>query len=112
MGADTKANMWGGGAPEAGDLRLLEDGSESGGALVSDVVAPNTASEGQDGNGERVRVSMWALTQKRTLRGAAAHLSEVIFVSLRAAASAEAPSSPMPLYAILQARGRMGTVRE
>ena len=46
------------GLPQGGDLRLLEDGSESGGALVSDVVASNTASEGQDGNGERVRVSM------------------------------------------------------
>ena len=29
MGADTKGNtLWGGGAPEVGDLRLLEDGGE------------------------------------------------------------------------------------
>ena len=44
--------------------------------------------------------------------GAAAHLSLVILVSLRTAASAEAPSAPMSLRAILQAMGRMGTVRE
>ena len=42
------------------DLRLLEDGGERGGALDSDVVAPETAGEGQDGNGERVGVSMGA----------------------------------------------------
>ena len=53
----------------------------------------------------------WALTQKRTLWGGGA-LQVVICVSLRTAASAEAPSSPMSLPQILQARGRMGTVRE
>ena len=47
----------GGGAPQGGNLRLIEDGSERGGALVSDLVAPNTASEGQDGNGESTRVN-------------------------------------------------------
>ena len=36
----------------------------------------------------------------------------VICVSLRTAARAEAPSSPMSLPPILQARDRMGTVRE
>ena len=47
MGADTKANtLRGGGLPEGGDLRLLEDGSERGGALVSNVVAFDTVSEG------------------------------------------------------------------
>jgi len=50
-----KRTLWGCGLPQGGDLRLLEDGSESGGALVSDAVIPDTASEGQDGNGERVR---------------------------------------------------------
>ena len=34
-----------------------------------------------------------------------AHLSSVIFVSLRMAASAEAPSAPMPLPKSLRARG-------
>ena len=43
MGADTKANTRGGGALEGGDLRLLEDSSEHGGALNSDVVAKETA---------------------------------------------------------------------
>ena len=42
------------------DLRLLEDGSERGNALDSDVVLPETASDGQDRNGERVGVSMGA----------------------------------------------------
>ena len=56
----------GGGALQLLDLRLLEDGGERGGALGSDVVAPETASEGQDGNGERVDVSMGADTRANT----------------------------------------------
>ena len=47
-GADTKA----GGALEDGDHSLLEDGCERGGALVSDDIARDTASNGQDGKGE------------------------------------------------------------
>ena len=43
MGIDTKKQtLWGGGAPQVGDLRLLEDGSERGGALVSDLVVVET----------------------------------------------------------------------
>ena len=49
MGADTKANTWGGGALEVGDLRLLEDGSERRGALGSYAVDSEAASKGQDG---------------------------------------------------------------
>ena len=56
----------GGGALEVRDLRLLEDGSECGGALVSDVVAPETASMGEVG-AARDQARQWALTQKRTL---------------------------------------------
>ena len=41
--------LCGGGALEVGDLRLVEDGSQRGGALVCDVVVFETASEGQDG---------------------------------------------------------------
>ena len=41
--------LWGGGALEGGDLRLLEDGSEREGALVSDVVVPDTARDGCGG---------------------------------------------------------------
>ena len=49
-GADTKANTPGaGGALELGDLRLLQDGGECSGALGSDVIAEETASEGWDG---------------------------------------------------------------
>ena len=47
-GADTRT-LWGGGAPKPLDLRILEDGGECSGALVSNVVASDTASEGQDG---------------------------------------------------------------
>ena len=39
----------GGGALEVGDLGLLEDGGERGGALGSDAVMFETVSEGQDG---------------------------------------------------------------
>ena len=49
------------------DLRLLEDGSERGGALGSDVVETETASDGQNGNSERVGVSMGADTKANTL---------------------------------------------
>ena len=52
-----------------------------------------------------------ALTQANAL-GAAAHSSCWICVFLRTAVSAEAPSAPMWLPLRLQARGRMGTVRE
>ena len=41
-----KSKHSGGGAPQVGDLRLLEDGSERSGALGSDLVAFETASEG------------------------------------------------------------------
>ena len=41
-----KRTLWGGGALEIGDLRLLEDGSERSDALVSDAIASETASEG------------------------------------------------------------------
>ena len=54
MGVDrNKANTLGRGIPQVGDLRLLEDGSECSGALVSDLVAVETAGEGRSGNGER-----------------------------------------------------------
>eukprot|EP00964_Phaeocystis_antarctica_P115281 scaffold79253_cov51-Phaeocystis_antarctica.AAC.3 len=58
------------------------------------------------GRGGKVfaNVSAGADTKANTLE-AAAHLRLVIFVSLRTAASAEAPSSPMLLPARLQARG-------
>ena len=82
------------------DLRLVEDGSERSDALASDVVASETASEGQDGNSERVGVSMGADTKANTL-AAAAHFRLMICVSLRMAASTEAPSAPMSFNARL-----------
>jgi hypothetical protein len=55
-----KRTLWGGGALQVGDLRLLEDGCERGGTLISDAVASETASEEWGGDGERVGVSMGA----------------------------------------------------
>ena len=52
-----KRTLSGGGALEVGDLRLLENGSERGGALVSDPIGPKTARDGWDGDGERVGMS-------------------------------------------------------
>ena len=50
MGIDTKANAWepvrGRSALEVGDVCLFKDGSERGGALVSDVVVKETARDG------------------------------------------------------------------
>ena len=42
-----KRTLRGGGAPERGDLRLLEDSSECRGALGSNIVGSETASEGR-----------------------------------------------------------------
>ena len=54
MGADKKARtIGGGGALELRDYRLFKDCSNCRGALVSDVVGPETASEGCRGDGER-----------------------------------------------------------
>ena len=88
-GADTNANtLWGGGALEVGDPRLLEDGGERGGALVerlqcrsfvlaaqgerqgalvSDVVASEPVNERWSGDGERSGVSRGADTKANTL---------------------------------------------
>ena len=62
MGADSaqKQTLWGSSALEMGDHRLLEAGSERGGALVSDQVVSETASEEQSRDGERSGVSMGA----------------------------------------------------
>ena len=50
-GAGTKGVLWGGGGPQGGNLRLLEAGSERGGALVSDIVQIDTANKGQSVDG-------------------------------------------------------------
>ena len=77
-GAD-KASNRGGGALEVGDHRLLEHGSERKGALVSDVVDSETASEGWDGDGERLGVSMGADTWEfRALGGLLEHLQHQV----------------------------------
>ena len=47
-------------------MRLVEDCSKRGGALVSDVVGPETASEGWRGDGERVSMSTGADTKANT----------------------------------------------
>ena len=44
-----KANARGGSALQVRDLRLLEDGGERRGALVSDVILSETVSEGRRG---------------------------------------------------------------
>ena len=52
-----KSEHSGGGALQLSDLRLLEDGGERGGTLVSDAVDPQTVSEEQSGDRERSGVS-------------------------------------------------------
>ena len=81
----------GGGALEVRDLRLLEDGSECGGALVSDVVPPETAKHGRGrGTSERPGVSTGADTKANT--GGVAHSSKVTALSLSASHSLVMPS--------------------
>eukprot|EP00964_Phaeocystis_antarctica_P012328 scaffold6809_cov56-Phaeocystis_antarctica.AAC.2 len=108
-GAEAGQTFGGGGALEVGDLRLLESGSERGGALVSDLILSETVSEWWRGDvvREQASVSTGADTKVNT-SGAAAHLRLVIFVSLRTAASTVAPSALMWLRPRLRARDRMG----
>ena len=77
-----------------GDHRLLEDGGERRGALGSDAVVSETVRARGGVGMVRVGVSMGIDTKANTL-GRSAHLRWVICVSLRMAASTEAPSSPM-----------------
>ena len=62
-----KRTLRGGGALQFLDLRLFEDAGEHGGAFVSNVVVRDTASDEQDGDGERVGVSTGADTNASTL---------------------------------------------
>ena len=62
-----KRTLLGGGAPQGGNLCLLEDGSERGGALVSDLVAADTAGEERSVDGEKAVVSRGADTKANTL---------------------------------------------
>ena len=89
--AGTKGILWGGGAPQGGNLCLLEDGCERGGALVSDAVAADTAGEGQGGSGERACVSMGA-DRKANTWGVVAHSNEVTALPLSPSHSAMMPS--------------------
>ena len=103
-GVDTKASPLGRRCtPQVGDLRLLEDGGERGGAVNSDRVASETASEEQSGDGERSGVSMGPLTRKRTLgsrfeRRAAYSSDRRVKLPLRPSAIAAPPSGPRSLY--------------
>ena len=87
-----KRTLRGGGALQLLDLRLFEDGGERGGALVSNVVGRDTASDGQDGNGKRVGVSTGADIKANTL-GRQAHSSEVTALPLSASHSLVMPSA-------------------
>ena len=99
MGADSarKRTLWGSSALEMGDHRLLEDGSERGGALVSDVVVEETVSEGWDRDGERVSMSRGS--DRKAKARPKAHLSEVTELPLSPSHSLVMPSvvySPLP----------------
>jgi hypothetical protein len=112
-GADSarKRTLWGSSALEMGDHRLLEDGSERRGALVSDVVAFETARGGGWGWRESIGVSMGVdRGNERCVRGA--RLRVVICESFSTAAIALPPSTPMLLMARLRMRSRAEIVRD
>ena len=73
--------------------------------LDGEVVLLETVKRGTESGEVRKQVCQGALTRKRTY-GAAAHLSLVIFVSLRMAAIAVAPFSPTSLPERLPSEGR------
>ena len=80
---------------------------ESGCSLGAKFIPRETASTGAE-VGDEVSVGIDTKANTR----AAAHSRLVICVSLRMAASAEAPLSPMSLFWRLRARGGVGMVRE
>ena len=111
-GVGRKANTRGGGALERGHGAPLEPLAQFGDAVggVGALAFPIEAADliaGQAAKVGSVAVSMGADT-KANISGVAAHLSSVIFVSFRMAASAVAPSAPMSLPKRLRARGGMG----
>ena len=71
-----RRTLWGSSALEMGYHRLLEDGSERGGALGSDSVVVETADEGRSGDGERVASVSMGIDRKANTR-AAAHYSSL-----------------------------------
>ena len=75
-----KKTLSGGGALEVGDLRLLEDGSERGGARVSDAVVPDTVRDGW-GHSERACGGQRVLTERRTLGSSAGRPTPAIAAS-------------------------------
>ena len=77
---------------------------------ISEAIFNQAVSEEQSGYGERAGVSMGIDTKANTW--AAAHSKLVICVSLRTAASAAAPWSPISFTPRLRARGGVGMVRE
>ena len=110
-GADTKVNTSG----AAAHLRLvifvsLRTAASTVAPSALMWLRPRLRARGRMGNGERVGVSMGIDRKADAL--VAAHSSLVICVSLRMAASAEAPLAPMLLRPILRARGGVGMVRE
>ena len=60
--ANAQEPVRGRGVLQVGDLRLLEDGSERGGALVSDEVASDTARDGCRGQSKMAGACHRALT--------------------------------------------------
>ena len=113
MGADAKANAWGSGILEAGDLRLLEDGSERSGALSSNADAYKTASEGRSGTSERVGVSTGTDTKLGSgFKLQAAYSSDCsVVLPLRPSARAAPPWGPSPLTERLRAWERVRVLR-
>jgi hypothetical protein len=100
MGTDSarRRTLWGSSALEMGYHRLLEDGSERGGALGSDLVDAETADEGRSGDGERVASVSMGSDRKAKARPKA-HLSEVTELPLSPSHSLVMPSvvySPLP----------------
>ena len=109
MGADRKANAQGPVRGSCGLLELLQRGvaletlGKSKSCLRAEAVVAQTASMGAEVGAEACQ---GALTKATSGRGVgAAHLSSVICVSFRIAASAETPLTPMLLPSRLCERG-------
>ena len=80
-------------------------------APLTPMLFPSRLCERGENEYKRLSVSRGAHT-KANAWGGGTHLSEVIFVSLRMAASAEAPLAPMTLPKRLRSAGEVGAVRE
>jgi len=99
--------LWGGGALEGGNLRILEDGSKLNSAILLDEVVLETAKHGRGWGGERAGMSMGPDTKANTIWGGGALQLLEHAVPLDAARDNDSGSNVQPLAREVDLLGRL-----